>query len=103
MAKIFVTTEAGDEFVRFDEFEDAVVAIEMVASLATKVKTKQELWKWVITAMQNTMQAAMVLALTSDDGCGAFGEDLSTTKRNLVGKDSRTTALYHHGRLSNST
>jgi hypothetical protein len=29
-------------------------------------------WKWVIMAMQNAVQAAMVLALSGTDGCGAL-------------------------------
>src|ERR1700750_2629708 len=29
-------------------------------------------WKWVILALQNAVQAAMVLALSGTDGCGAL-------------------------------
>jgi hypothetical protein len=68
----YITHEAGDEFVRFDEYEDAVVAIELVGSQSADVQKRPLQWKWVIVAMQNAVQAAMVLALSGTDGCGAL-------------------------------
>ena len=62
----------GNEFVHFDEYEDAVVAIELVGSQSADVQKRQMQWKWVIMAMQNAVQAAMVLALSGTDGCGAL-------------------------------
>jgi hypothetical protein len=55
-------------YVRFDEQEDAVAALELVARLAPDLKGNPSLWKWVVVGMQ----AAMVLALAGTDGCGAL-------------------------------
>jgi hypothetical protein len=62
----------GNEFVHLDEYEDAVVAIELVGSQSADVQKRPMQWKWVIMAMQNAVQAAMVLALSGTDGCGAL-------------------------------
>ena len=62
----------GTEFVHFDEFEDAVVAIELVGSQSVDVQTRPSQWKWIVLAMQNALQGAMVIALSGTDGCGAL-------------------------------
>lgn len=59
-------------FCRFDEFEDAVLSVELAAEKFRIVQTCPALWKWVIIAMQNALQGAMVLALAGTDGCGAL-------------------------------
>lgn len=63
---------ARDQWIGFNEFEDVVSSLELVALLAKDVATNQTLWKWIIIAMQNAVQAAMVLALAGSDQCGAL-------------------------------
>jgi hypothetical protein len=65
-------TADGKDFVHFDEYEDAVVAIELVGSQSVDVQNRPSQWKWVLIAMQNAVQGAMVLALSGTDGCGAL-------------------------------
>jgi hypothetical protein len=67
-------TWAMTGYVRFDEREDAVVALELVASVSRDLKENAALWKWMVLGMQNAMQGAMVLALAGTDGCGALGD-----------------------------
>jgi hypothetical protein len=52
-------------YVRFDEREDAVAALELVATVGWDLKESPSLWKWMVMGMQNAMQAGMVLALTN--------------------------------------
>jgi hypothetical protein len=59
-------------FCQFDEFEDAVLSVELAAEKFSHVQNSPTLWKWVIIAMQNAVQGAMVLALAGTDGCGAL-------------------------------
>jgi hypothetical protein len=80
LAEILVASEEGDEFVSFDEHEDAVVAIELVGSESLNIEKRPMQWKWVITAMQNALQGAMVLALSGTDECGAL--DAKSQKKN---------------------
>jgi hypothetical protein len=73
VTKVSITDdERGDSFVHFDEFEDVVLALELVAMLAKDARERPSHWKWIITGMQNAVQAAMVLALAGTDGCGAL-------------------------------
>jgi hypothetical protein len=67
-----MNSEDGNQFVHFDEYEDAVVAIELVGSQSVDVPRRPSQWKWVIMAMQNAVQGAMVIALSGSDGCGAL-------------------------------
>lgn len=59
-------------YCHFDEFEDAVLSVELAAEKFQSVQTNPTSWKWVIIAMQNAVQGAMVLALAGTDGCGAL-------------------------------
>ncbi|MFK4627141.1 hypothetical protein ACVIQS_010268 [Bradyrhizobium diazoefficiens] len=61
-------------YCRFDEFEDAVVSIELAAEKLETVQATptSTACKWVILALKNAVQAAMVLALSGTDGCGAL-------------------------------
>jgi hypothetical protein len=64
----------GEEmtYCHFDEFEDAVLSVELAAEKFQSARTNPTSWKWVIIAMQNAVQGAMVLALAGTDGCGAL-------------------------------
>lgn len=59
-------------FCHFDEFEDAVLSIELAAEKFSDEQNNSTMWKWVVIAMQNAVQGAMLLALTGTDGCGAL-------------------------------
>jgi hypothetical protein len=85
---IHVTDGEGDKFVHFDEFEDLVLAIELVAAQIVAAQTNDTQWKWVIIGMQNAVQAAMVLALAGTDGCGALTERSQRLNREWFAKMS---------------
>jgi hypothetical protein len=75
-------------FCHFDEFEDAVLSIELAAEKFSGVQTSLTLWKWVILAMQNALQGAMVLALPGTDGCGALFPDSQKRNREWSSQES---------------
>jgi hypothetical protein len=75
-------TNTNDELIGINEFEDAVVALELVALLSNEVQTHPSYWKWIIIAMQNAVQGAMVISLAGTDGCGAL--DLKSQRENRV-------------------
>ena len=54
-----------DGYARFDEFEDVVVSVELVALLARLLDEHPSYWKWVIIAAQSALQGAMVCALAN--------------------------------------
>jgi hypothetical protein len=63
-----------------DEFEDALLSVELVARLLPETEQEPLLWKWVILAIHNSLQGAMVCALSGTDGTGA----LSTKSQSKV-------------------
>jgi hypothetical protein len=69
-----------DDWVHFDEYEDAVLSIEIVRTGLERVHHQPTQWKWVIIGMQNALQGAMVVALSGTDGCGAL--DFKSQKKN---------------------
>ena len=95
MTKVSITDdERGDSFVHFDEFEDVVLALELVAMLAKDVRERDSHWKWIVIGMQNAVQAAMVLALAGTDECGALETESQRQNREWLthcsGKRPRT-------------
>jgi hypothetical protein len=54
-----------DGYARFNEFEDVVVSVELVALLARLLDEHPSYWKWVIIAAQGALQGAMVCALAN--------------------------------------
>lgn len=63
------------EWVRFqDEFDDAIISVDLLARLMQPVEREPLLWKWIIIAAHNALQGAMVCALSGTDGTGALGD-----------------------------
>src|SRR4051812_25537951 len=79
----------ANHFVRFNEWEDAIAALELVASTSKNVRENPSLWKWVVIAAQNAMQAGMVLALAGTDGCGALREKSQERNRAWLQNDPK--------------
>jgi hypothetical protein len=50
-------------FVKFDEIEDVIVSLELVALTAPLVINQPSYWKWMIVGAQSALQGAMVCAL----------------------------------------
>jgi hypothetical protein len=66
-------TKAG--LVRFDEFEDAVVSVELVARLLPNAKAAPTLlWKWVIMAIHDGLQGAMICVLSEAERASALSD-----------------------------
>jgi hypothetical protein len=72
--------------VRFDEEEDAVAALELVATVSMDLKERRSLWKWMVMGVQNALHAAMVLALAGTDGCGALRDKSQERNRKWLAK-----------------
>jgi hypothetical protein len=58
----------SDEYVRFDEFEDVLASVELVALLAPRVHDKPQYWKWIIVGAHSALQGAMVCAYVDSSG-----------------------------------
>jgi hypothetical protein len=58
-----VTSDPSDEYIRFDQFEDVVASVELVARLAPLPDDNSSRCKWTIVAAHSALQGAMVCAL----------------------------------------
>jgi len=58
----------ADDYVRFDQFDDVLVSLELVAHVAPLVCEKPQHWKWMIVGAHSALQGAMVCALADTTG-----------------------------------
>ena len=65
------------EFLRFDEREDTISALEHAVEVASTLNAKPLNWKWLLIAIHNALQGALVCTLSGSDGTGAL-EDSKT-------------------------
>lgn len=66
-----------DLWLRTDEHEEAVSALEMVAEASAMVLEDSYRWKWVLIATHNALQGFMVLALRQGNGLKALKDDIA--------------------------
>ena len=62
------------DYVRFDEVEDVLISVELMALTGPLIKKKPLYWKWMIVATHNALQGAMVCALTETTGTAVLDE-----------------------------
>ncbi len=79
---------ADDDYIRFDEIEDVLASLDLLALLTPRVKQAPQLWKWVIMAAQSALQGAIVCAL--HDGVGVSVLD---------DKSARAVLKWHQTRI----
>ncbi|MCL5743628.1 MAG: hypothetical protein M1541_06840 [Acidobacteria bacterium] len=66
-----------EHWLRTDEHEEAVSALESVAEWSGRLETKIDYWKWVVLAMHNATQGFMVLALRGSNGLLPLRDDIA--------------------------
>ena len=66
-----------DLWLRTDETEEAVSALEMLAETAPFLLTDSYRWKWAIIATHNALQGFMVLALRQGNGLLALKDEIA--------------------------
>lgn len=65
----------GQEYVHFDEREDALASLELLAVIVPLVFARPQLWKWMILGAQSALQGAMVCALVDSTGTSVLKKD----------------------------
>lgn len=61
-----------ENWLRTDEAQEAVLALEMVKERLSRVAEEPYHWKWVILALHSSLQGFMVLALRGSDRLNAL-------------------------------
>lgn len=62
------------EYLRVDEREDAINALEHAVETALTLEDNPLNWKWVIVAIHNALQGALVCTMSGTDGTGALSD-----------------------------
>lgn len=60
------------EWLKFDEREDMICALEHAAEVASTLATRPMNWKWLLIAIQNALQGTLVCVLSGSHGTGAL-------------------------------
>jgi len=63
-------TEANGSWLKTDEIEEFIGAIEFCADLSNSIRSDIRRWKWLILAMHNALQGCFVCALRGVDTSG---------------------------------
>jgi hypothetical protein len=58
----------ANDYVRFDQYEDMLVSLELVAHVAPLACEKPQHWKWMVVGAHSALQGAMVCALADSTG-----------------------------------
>ena len=71
----------SDKYIRFDEFEDVLASVELVALLAPFVREQPQYWKWIIVGAHSALQGAMVCAYVDSSGTSILKKKSRGKKR----------------------
>jgi hypothetical protein len=64
----------GKQYVRFDEIEDVLSSLDLLALSLPLTHKQPSYWKWVIISAQSAFQGAMVCVLGGTSGIGVLSE-----------------------------
>jgi hypothetical protein len=83
----------SEAYVRFDEFEDVLASVELVALLAPFVREDPQYWKWIIVGAHSALQGAMVCAYVDSSGTSILKSKRSAEGKSLSGPKPPTKNL----------
>jgi hypothetical protein len=78
----------GKHYIRFDEIEDVLTSVDLIALTVPLARTKPSYWKWIIIGAQNGFQGAMVCLLAGTSGIDVL--DKRSAKRVAAWHDDMT-------------
>jgi len=90
----------GDDYVDFNQYEDALASLELVALVAPLVRDKPQYWKWVIVGAHNSLQGAMVCAYADSTGTSVLENKSAKKMLEWLYADQTTRGPYPEERLA---
>jgi hypothetical protein len=90
----------ADDYVSFDEREDVVVSLELVAHFAPLVREKPQHWKWIIVGAHDALQGAMVCAYADSTGTSVLDKKSAKEMLDWLEADRATQGPYPEDRLA---
>jgi hypothetical protein len=92
--------DASNEYVHFDEIEDVLSSVDLVALTAPLVRTNPSFWKWVIIGAHSALQGAMVCVLADTTGTGALMQKSAAKMMAWLSKRERSRGTAPPERLA---
>jgi hypothetical protein len=77
-----------NDYIRFDEVDDVLASLRLLAELGPKLSSEAWSWKWAIIAAHNGLQGALVCALSGTAGVGALDEHSASAMLDWLEKHS---------------
>jgi hypothetical protein len=69
----------AEKYIDFDEIEDVLASVELVALLAPRVGDQPSFWKWIVIGAHSALRGAMVCAIADSTGTSVL------TKKSAMG------------------
>jgi|SRR5215510_15532206 hypothetical protein len=88
------------DYIRFDEIEDVLASVDLVALLAPLVREKPQLWKWLIVGAHDAFQGAMVSAFRDSTGTSILTKESAAQVLNWLNADVSTRGEHPKERLA---
>ena len=95
--------EPSNDYVRFDEIEDVLVSVELVALLAPLLDNHPPYWKWAIVGAHSSLQGAMVCALVRSAGTSVLRKEDAAKMLAWLNADFETRGEFRNINLLIST
>jgi hypothetical protein len=91
---------SSDDYVRFDQYENALLSLELVAHFVPLVRDKPQYWKWIMVGAHDALQDAMVCAYADSTGTSVLDKRSAKEMLNWLGADPATQGPYPGERLA---
>ena len=83
------------EFLQCDELEDAISTLEHAAEVASTLNATPLNWKWLLIAIHNALQGALVCTLSGSAGTGALSKQSMRDVWNWYGESCEGSPAQH--------
>jgi hypothetical protein len=84
----------SDDYIYFDEIEDVLASVDLVALLAPLVRESPQYWKWMITGAHSALQGAMVCAFADSSNTSILTNKSAVKMLEWLDADPATRGPY---------
>jgi hypothetical protein len=91
---------SSDDYIYFDEIEDVLASLDLIALLLPLLRESPQHWKWMIVAAHDALQSAMVCALADSTGTSVLTNKSARTMLDWLNADADTRGKYPEERLA---
>jgi hypothetical protein len=90
----------SENYIQFDEIEDVLASVALVALVAPLVRDKPWYWKWIVIGAHNALQGAMVCAFADTSGISILTNRSAAKMLDWFNADPATPGEHPEERLA---